>query len=112
MVSENADMALDDYISKTKIGKGGRGSNRGGRGKKYFLQKNIADFREKISEKLFLSDGGRNRGGRNDRFGGGGDRGGRVNKRRDFEEPRPQRRVSAPPKRRDNICVIIIVYES
>ena len=37
MVSDNAAMALDDYIAKSKIGKGGRGGNRGGgrpRGKK------------------------------------------------------------------------------
>ena len=32
MVSENASMALDDYIAKSKIGKGGRGGN-GGRGR-------------------------------------------------------------------------------
>ena len=30
MVSDNAAMALDDYIAKSKIGKGGRGGNRGG----------------------------------------------------------------------------------
>ena len=35
MVSENASMALDDYIAKSKIGKGGRGNNRGGRGTFY-----------------------------------------------------------------------------
>ena len=28
-------MALDDYIAKSKIGKGGRGNNRGGRGTFY-----------------------------------------------------------------------------
>lgn len=40
MVSDNAAMALDDYIAKSKIGKGGRGGNRGGgrsRGKKVVL---------------------------------------------------------------------------
>ena len=40
MVSDNAAMALDDYIAKSKIGKGGRGGNRGGgrsRGKKAVL---------------------------------------------------------------------------
>ena len=39
MVSDNAAMALDDYIAKSKIGKGGRGGNRGGghsRGKNAF----------------------------------------------------------------------------
>merc|ERR1711937_683861 len=67
MVSDNAAMALDDYIAKSKIGKGGRGGNRGGGRPR---------------------DGGRpNR----DRFGDrGGDRG-RVNKRRDFEDRPPRR---------------------
>jgi len=64
MVSENASMSLDDYISKTKIGKGGRGrGNREG------------------------SRGNRNGSRGNDR---GGDRG-RVFKRRDFDD-RQQRR--------------------
>merc|ERR1711990_1318568 len=64
MVSENASMSLDDYISKTKIGKGGRGrGNREG------------------------SRDNRNGSRGNDR---GGDRG-RVFKRRDFDD-RQQRR--------------------
>ena len=33
MVSENASMALDDYIAKSKIGKGGRGGGGGGGGR-------------------------------------------------------------------------------
>merc|ERR1711970_160651 len=70
MVSDNAAMALDDYIAKSKIGKGGRGGNRGGGRQR---------------------DGGRpNRDRGGDR---GGDRG-RVNKRRDFDD-RPPRRVKS-----------------
>merc|ERR1712156_260363 len=67
MVSDNAAMALDDYIAKSKIGKGGRGGNRGGGRPR---------------------DGGRpNRDRGGDR---GGDRG-RINKRRDFDDRPPRR---------------------
>ena len=48
MVSDNAAMALDDYIAKSKIGKGGRGGNRGGgrsRGKKVVLDVELSGFR-------------------------------------------------------------------
>jgi len=67
MVSDNAAMALDDYIAKSKIGKGGRGGNRGG---------------------------GRSRDGGRPNRDRGGDRGGdrgRVNKRRDFDDRPPRR---------------------
>merc|ERR1712226_331944 len=63
MVSDNAAMALDDYIAKSKIGKGGRGGNRGG---------------------------GRSRDGGRPHRDRGGDRG-RVNKRRDFDDRPPRR---------------------
>merc|ERR1711953_1383245 len=62
-----AAMALDDYIAKSKIGKGGRGGNRGG---------------------------GRSRDGGRPNRDRGGDRGGdrgRVNKRRDFDDRPPRR---------------------
>jgi len=67
MVSDNAAMALDDYIAKSKIGKGGRGGNRGG---------------------------GRSRDGGRPNRDRGGDRGGdrgRVNKRRDYDDRPPRR---------------------
>lgn len=57
MVNDYSDISLDDFISKNKIGKGGRGSGSGSRGR----------------------GNGRGRGD-SDRFGRGGDRGA-VNKR-------------------------------
>lgn len=65
MVSENASMALDDYIAKSKIGKGGRGGN-GGRGRS--------------------RGGGRGGGGGGNRDRGG-DRG-RIQKRRNDHDDR------------------------
>lgn len=91
MVSENASMALDDYIAKSKIGKGGRGNNRGGRGTFWVI---FGVFSILVNFLVFAVcwlfscnvtlDGGGRGGGNRDR---GGDRG-RVQKRRNDHDDR------------------------